>query len=411
MASVVVVLNAGSSSLKFKLFEDCGDAEPRLVLQGAIEGVGGPARFAVRDTANNVLDEGVVAESAVSHEDALLHLVGWLTRHKDGHTLVAVGHRVVHGGDLYAGPVRVDDAVLSSLHALAPLAPLHQPHNLKPIEAIQRRMPDLPQIACFDTAFHRTQPEIAQMFALPRSFWDQGVKRYGFHGLSYQYIASALGQYEPRLVPGRVIVAHLGNGASLCALKQGQSIATTMGFSALDGVPMGTRCGAIDPAVIFHMLRSMKLGPEEAERVLYTQSGLLGVSGLSNDMRKLRANEATNACARQAIDLFIYRITREIGALMAILGGLDALIFTAGIGENDVATRAEIIANLGWTGLAVDAVANQAGRPLISMGTGPTAWIIPTNEELVIARQVRDVLRSAQSQSKHSGSVAAGGTT
>ena len=271
MASVVVVLNAGSSSLKFKLFEDCGDAEPRLVLQGAIEGVGGPARFAVRDTANNVLDEGVVAESAVSHEDALLHLVGWLTRHKDGHTLVAVGHRVVHGGDLYAGPVRVDDAVLSSLQALAPLAPLHQPHNLKPIEAIQRRMPDLPQIACFDTAFHRTQPEIAQMFALPRSFWDQGVKRYGFHGLSYQYIASALGQYEPRLVPGRVIVAHLGNGASLCALKQGQSIATTMGFSALDGVPMGTRCGAIDPAVIFHMLRSMKLGPEEAERVLYTQ--------------------------------------------------------------------------------------------------------------------------------------------
>ena len=411
MASVVVVLNAGSSSLKFKLFEDCGDAEPRLVLQGAIEGVGGPARFAVRDTANNVLDEGVVAESAVSHENALLHLVGWLTRHKDGHTLVAVGHRVVHGGDLYAGPVRVDDAVLSSLHALAPLAPLHQPHNLKPIEAIQRRMPDLPQIACFDTAFHRTQPEIAQMFALPRSFWDQGVKRYGFHGLSYQYIASALGQYEPRLVPGRVIVAHLGNGASLCALKQGQSIATTMGFSALDGVPMGTRCGAIDPAVIFHMLRSMKLGPEEAERVLYTQSGLLGVSGLSNDMRKLRANEATNARARQAIDLFIYRITREIGALMAILGGLDALIFTAGIGENDVATRAEIIANLGWTGLAVDAVANQAGRPLISMGTGPTAWIIPTNEELVIARQVRDVLRSAQSQSKHSGSVAAGGTT
>ena len=411
MASVVVVLNAGSSSLKFKLFEDCGDAEPRLVLQGAIEGVGGPARFAVRDTANNVLDEGIVADSAVSHEDALLHLIGWLTRHKDGHTLVAVGHRVVHGGDLYAGPVRVDDAVLSSLHALAPLAPLHQPHNLKPIEAIQRRMPDLPQIACFDTAFHRTQPEIAQMFALPRSFWDQGVKRYGFHGLSYQYIASALAQYEPRLVPGRVIVAHLGNGASLCALKQGQSIATTMGFSALDGVPMGTRCGAIDPAVIFHMLRSMKLGPEEAERILYTQSGLLGVSGLSNDMRKLRADEATNARARQAIDLFIYRITREIGALMAILGGLDALIFTAGIGENDVATRAEIIANLGWTGLAVDAVANQAGRPLISMGTGPTAWIIPTNEELVIARQVRDVLRSAQSQSKHSGSVDAGGTT
>jgi acetate kinase len=411
MASVVVVLNAGSSSLKFKLFEDCGDAEPCLLLQGAIEGVGGPARFAVRDTANNVLDEGIVADSAVSHEDALVHLIGWLTRHKDGHTLVAVGHRVVHGGDLYAGPVRVDDAVLSSLHALAPLAPLHQPHNLEPIEAVQRRMPDLPQIACFDTAFHRTQPEIAQMFALPRSFWDQGVKRYGFHGLSYQYIASALAQYEPRLVPGRVIVAHLGNGASLCALKQGQSIATTMGFSALDGLPMGTRCGAIDPAVIFHMLRSMKLGPEEAERVLYTQSGLLGVSGLSNDMRKLRANEATNARARQAIDLFIYRITREIGALMAILGGLDALIFTAGIGENDVATRAEIIANLGWTGLAIDAVANQAGRPLISMGTGPTAWIIPTNEELVIARQVRDVLRSAQSQSKRSGSLAAGGTS
>jgi acetate kinase len=290
----------------------------------------------------------------------------------------------------------VDEAVLQALETLVPLAPLHQPHNLEPVRIVRRRLPEIPQVACFDTAFHRGQPEIAQMFALPREMRQQGVRRYGFHGLSYEYVASVLASYDPRLASGRVVVAHLGNGASLCALKAGISIATTMGFSALDGLPMGTRCGAIDPAVVFYMLREMKLSPDEAERMLYTKSGLLGVSGLSNDMRVLRSNAAANADARRAIDLFVYRITREIGSLIAALGGIDGLIFTAGIGENDVATRAEVIAGLAWAGLTLDETANASGGPQISSGSGPSAWVIPTNEELVIARQMQSVLGAAQ---------------
>jgi acetate kinase len=332
----------------------------------------------------------------VGHEEALMHLVSWLRKHQAGRELAAIGHRIVHGGQFYSGPVLVDEAALQALETLVPLAPLHQPHNLEPIRIVRRRLPGLPQVACFDTAFHRGQPEIAQMFAIPREMRERGVRRYGFHGLSYEYIASVLPDYDPRLASGRVVVAHLGNGASLCALKEGISIATTMGFSALDGLPMGTRCGAIDPAVVFYMLREMKLSPDEAERMLYTKSGLLGVSGLSNDMRVLRSNAAANADARRAIDLFVYRITREIGSLIAALGGIDGLIFTAGIGENDVATRAEVIAGLAWAGLTLDEAANASGGPRISSGSGPAAWIIPTNEELVIARQMRSVLAAAQ---------------
>jgi acetate kinase len=281
---------------------------------------------------------------------------------------------------------------------LVPLAPLHQPHNLEPIRIVRRRLPGLPQVASFDTAFHQTQSEIARMFALPREMRERGVRRYGFHGLSYDYISSVLKDYDARLAVGKVIVAHLGNGASLCALDNGVSIATTMGFSALDGLPMGTRCGTIDAGVIFFMLREMKLTPDEAERVLYTKSGLLGVSGLSNDMRVLRANAATHADAKQAVDLFVYRITREIGSLIAALGGLDGLVFTGGIGENDVATRTEVIARLAWAGLALDEAANRAGGPRISSGSGPMAWVVPTNEELVIARQTRSVLNSTQAK-------------
>jgi acetate kinase len=269
---------------------------------------------------------------------------------------------------------------------------LHQPHNLEPIQIVRQRLSGMPQVACFDTAFHQTQSEIARMFALPRDKRERGVKRSGFHGLSYDYIASVLKDYDPHLARGRVIVAHLGNGASLCALDNGVSVATTMGFSALDGLPMGTRCGAVDAGVVFFMLREMKLSPEEAERVLYTKSGLLGVSGLSNDMRVLRANAATNPDARRAIDLFVYRITREIGSLVAALGGLDGIVFTGGIGENDVATRAEVIVGLAWAGLTLNEVANHTSGPRISAGAGPTAWVIPTNEELVIARQTRGAL-------------------
>jgi acetate kinase len=399
MIPTLIVLNAGSSSLKFQVFEMVDDAEPRLVWKGLYEGLGGAAHFIVRHAGGADLDEvSWGAADAIGHEDALMHLVAWLRQHKETRELIAIGHRVVHGGAAFSGPVLVDESVLQALEALVPLAPLHQPHNLEPIRIVRRRLPGMPQVACFDTAFHQTQPDIASLFALPREMRDRGVKRYGFHGLSYDYIASVIGEYDQRLADGRVIVAHLGNGASLCALRRGTSIATTMGFSALDGLPMGTRCGAIDAGVVFFMLREMRLSPEAAERMLYTKSGLLGVSGLSNDMRVLRANAATNADAKRAIDMFVYRIKREIGSLVAALGGLDGLVFTAGIGENDVATRSEIMDDLAWAGLALDETANRSGGPRISTGSGPTAWVVPTNEELVIARQTRTMLGNPQAR-------------
>jgi acetate kinase len=399
MIPALIVLNAGSSSLKFQVFDRLDGAEPRLVWKGLYEGLGGSAHFVVKDTGGTLLDETTSsAGDRFGHEEALMHLVSWLRQHQEGRKLVAIGHRVVHGGEAFSGPVLVDESVLHMLESLEPLAPLHQPHNLEPIRIVRRRLPGMPQVACFDTAFHQSQSEIASMFALPREMRERGVRRYGFHGLSYDYISSVLKEHDPRLAEGRVVVAHLGNGASLCALRGGTSIATTMGFSALDGLPMGTRCGAIDAAVVFYMLREMKLTPGEAERVLYTKSGLLGVSGLSNDMRVLRANAATNADAKRAIDLFVYRITREIGSLVAALGGIDGLVFTAGIGENDLATRAEVIAGLAWTGLSLDGAANRTGGPRISTGSGPAAWVIPTNEELVIARQTQSALGAAEAK-------------
>lgn len=397
MIPTLVVLNAGSSSLKFQIYEKAADTEPRLVWKGLYEGLGGHAHFVVKHASGTDLDEVTFNdEDGIKHEEALMHLVSWLRQHQEGRKLVAIGHRVVHGGEAFLGPVLVDDSVIQKLEALVPLAPLHQPHNLEPIRIARRRMPEIPQVACFDTAFHQTQSEITRMFALPRDMRERGVKRYGFHGLSYDYISSVLKNYDSRLAEGRVIVAHLGNGASLCALRAGESVATTMGFSALDGLPMGTRCGNIDASIVFYMLREMRLSPDEAERMLYTKSGLLGVSGLSNDMRTLRKNAAANPDAKRAIDLFVYRITREIGSLMAALGGLDGIVFTAGIGENDVATRAEVIAGLAWAGFTLDETANRGGGPRITSGSGPQAWVIPTNEELVIARQTGSVLRVSQ---------------
>jgi acetate kinase len=399
MIPVLLVLNAGSSSLKFQVFDLLDGAEPRLVWKGLYEGLGGSAHSLVKDASGAILDETTWSSNdRLGHEEALMHLVAWLRQHQEGRTLAAIGHRVVHGGEAFSGPVLVDDAVLQALDSLVPLAPLHQPHNLEPIRIVRRRLPGMAQVACFDTAFHQTQSDIASLFALPSEMRDRGVRRYGFHGLSYDYIASVLKDYDPRLAEGRVIVAHLGNGASLCALRQGVSIATTMGFSALDGLPMGTRCGAIDAGIVFFMLREMKLSPEEAERMLYNKSGLLGVSGISNDMRVLRSKAASEPNARRAIDLFVYRITREIGSLMAALGGIDGLVFTAGIGENDVATRAEVIAGLAWAGLTLDEAANRTGGPGISSGSGPTAWVIPTNEELVIARQTQSMLGATQAR-------------
>lgn len=399
MIPVLLVLNAGSSSLKFQVFDMLDGANPRLVWKGLYEGLGGSAHFLVKNTGGALLDETTwSAGDRLGHEDALMHLISWLRQHQEGRKLTAIGHRVVHGGGDFSGPVLVDDAIVQALEALVPLAPLHQPHNLEPIRIVRQRLPGLLQVACFDTAFHHTQPDITRLFALPREMRDRGVRRYGFHGLSYDYISSVLKDYDQRLAEGRVIVAHLGNGASLCALKNGASIATTMGFSALDGLPMGTRCGAIDAGVVFYMLREMKLSPDEAERVLYTKSGLLGVSGISNDMRVLRSRSASDADAKRAIEMFVYRITREIGSLVAALGGLDGVIFTGGIGENDAATRAEVIAGLAWAGLALDETANRTGELRISSGSGPTAWVIPTNEELVIARQTGSVLGATRAR-------------
>jgi acetate kinase len=399
MTPVLIVLNAGSSSLKFQVYDMLDGVEPQLVWKGLFEGLGGTAHFIVNDISGTILDEvSWSPRDGIGHEEALMHLVAWLRQHQEGRKLAAIGHRVVHGGEAFSAPVLVDDPVVQALEKLVPLAPLHQPHNLEPIRIVRRRLPGMPQVACFDTAFHQTQSDIASLFALPREMRERGVRRYGFHGLSYDYIASVLATYDPRLAEGRVVVAHLGNGASLCALKGGVSVTTTMGFSALDGLPMGTRCGAIDAGVVFFMLREMNLSPAEAERMLYTKSGLLGVSGISNDMRVLRANAATNPDAKRAIDLFVYRITREIGSLVAALGGLDGLVFTAGIGENDVATRSEVMAGLAWAGLALDEAANRTGGARISTGSGPSAWVIPTNEELVIARQTRSALGTMQAK-------------
>ncbi|MFO1146862.1 MAG: acetate/propionate family kinase [Alsobacter sp.] len=394
--SLALVINAGSSSLKFQLF-DAGGADETPVFRGLFEGLSGtggkPAHAVVKDGAGRgVLDETWAVEAGRGHEQALERLFGWGRGAIEGRDITGVGHRVVHGGPRHAKPVLVTEALIDELEALNPLAPLHQPHNLAPIRIIRRMAPGLPQVACFDTAFHRTQPALAQLFAVPKEVTDRGVLRYGFHGLSYEHIASVMGDYDPALAQGRVVVCHLGNGASACAMSGGRSVASTMGFSALDGLMMGTRSGAIDPGAVFYLLRDLKMSPAEAEQFLYTKCGLLGVSGVSNDMRELRQMAPGDAQVRLALDLYGYRIVREVGSLAAALGGLDALIFTAGIGENDAATRRQVLAQLGWLGFALDEGANAAGGPCITTGPGPRAWVIPTNEELAIARHMAAVL-------------------
>jgi acetate kinase len=305
--------------------------------------------------------------------------------------LVGVGHRVVHGGLEYADPVRVDDHVLKALERIIPLAPLHQPHNLAPIAALLGRAPEIPQVACFDTAFHRTNPDVAQRFALPAELHEAGVRRYGFHGLSYEYIASILPAFDAKATTGRTIVLHLGNGASMCAMDAGKSVASTMGFTALDGLPMGTRCGTIDPGVMLYFMDELKLDARAIERLIYHESGLLGVSGISSDMRALLGS--ADARAKLAIDLYVYRIRRELGSLVAALGGLDALVFTAGVGEHAAVIRERACRDAGWLGLTLDGAANLAGGPRISAsGSHVSAWVIPTNEELMIARHTRRVL-------------------
>jgi acetate kinase len=334
---------------------------------------------------------------SLGHAGALDHLLGLLRERLASDRLVGIGHRVVHGGAHYDQPVRVDAGVLADLRQFEPLAPLHQPHNLAPIAAILERAPHLAQVACFDTSFHRTNPELAQMFGLPYEMYTQGVRRYGFHGLSYEYVASVLPATDARAAAGRTVVLHLGNGSSMCALQGGRSVASTMGFTAVDGLMMGTRTGNLDPGVVLYLIAERGMDVAAIERLLYGQSGLLGVSGISSDMRTLLASDQPRA--RLAVDLFTYRIRRELGSLAAALGGLDALVFTAGIGENASAIRTAVCRDAGWLGVALDEAANRAAggaapARLDAAGSRVAVWRIPTNEELMIARHTRRILAS-----------------
>ena len=388
MADAILVLNAGSSSIKFSLFLETG-GELAVRFSGLLEGLYTAPRFTAKDAAGKKIGEHDWGEGKrLGHDGAIAHLVEFLGAHRDEHRLVAVGHRVVHGGVEFSEPVRLDTGVVARLEKLVPLAPLHQPHNLAPIRLVAERLPQILQVACFDTAFHRAQPELAQAFALPKSITDRGVRRYGFHGLSYEYIASAFPAMDANAAAGRVIVAHLGNGASLCAMKAGKSVASTMGFTAVDGLPMGTRCGAIDPGVILYLMDELKMDARAIEKLIYQQSGLLGVSGISSDMRALL--ESAEPRAKLAVDLFVYRIGREIGSLAAALGGLDALVFTAGIGERSAAIRERVCRESAWLGLQLDDGANAKGGPRISAAQSRvSAWAIPTDEELMIARHTQ----------------------
>ncbi len=394
------MLNAGSSSLKFAVFgiHDEGRWLARHY-QGEIDGIGARACFSVTDASGGVIVReplGASGGGRVDHERALAVLLEWMRRETGGQVLIAAGHRVVHGGLRFSAPARVDSGVLDALESLVPLAPLHQPYNLAGIRALAALRPDLPQVACFDTQFHRTQPRLAETFALPRALTEAGVRRYGFHGLSYEYIARALPRVVGPAGEGRVVVAHLGAGASMCAMRGRQSIATTMGFSALDGLPMGTRCGALDPGVILYLLRERGANVTDLTDLLYHKSGLLGVSGISADMRDLLTNEAP--AARDAVDLLVYRIGRELGSLAAALGGLDVLVFTAGIGEHAVLVRARVARGAEWLGVRLDEAANARHGPRISADDSRvSAWVIPTDEELMIARHTLAVVRGIES--------------
>ncbi|SAK49894.1 acetate kinase [Caballeronia fortuita] len=389
MADVILVLNAGSSSIKFRAF-DIEGAQLALVSHGQVEGLFTAPHFVAYNAKGEKTGEKSWGEGAkLEHSDAIAHLGAFLRGHGAGHRLIGVGHRVVHGGAHFTKPVLTSPEVLDQLDKLTPLAPLHQPHNIKPIRIIAERNPGLPQVACFDTAFHATQAPIAQAFALPESITKNGVRRYGFHGLSYEYIASALPDIAPEAARGRTVVAHLGNGASLCAMRAGKSVASTMGFTAVDGLMMGTRCGNLDPGVLLYMLDELGMNARDIEDVLYRQSGLLGVSGISGDMRALLASSEERA--RFAVDLYVYRIGRELGSMGAALQGLDAIVFTAGIGEHSKEIRQRVCEAAAWWGIELDASANadasaNGGARISTASSKVSAWVIPTNEELMIAR-------------------------
>ena len=393
MRDAIAVVNAGSSSIKVSLFLLRG-RDLALEVRAQVERLSTAPRFVARDASGRTVAERSWGDGVqIAHEDAVEHLRQFLREQLVDGRLVGVGHRVVHGGLEYASPVRVDANVLKALEQLVPLAPLHQPHNLSPIAALLERAGDLPQVACFDTAFHRTHPDVAQRLALTAELHEAGVRRYGFHGLSYEYIASVLARFDARAAAGKTIVLHLGNGSSMCALEAGRSVASTMGFTAVDGLPMGTRCGALDPGVILYLLDERRMSVRAVERLIYNESGLLGLSGISGDMRTLLASDDPRA--RLAIDVYVYRIRRELGSLAGALGGCDALVFTAGVGENAPGIRERVCRDAGWLGLTLDAAANVTGGPRISApDSRVSAWVIPTDEELMIARHTRRVLTS-----------------
>ncbi len=392
----ILVLNCGSSSIKFSIYarRPAEGPELQVLCHGEYEGIGGGERhFAAADAEGNPLDTGDYGAGAdsLTHAEVLDCLLAWLQDQDYMDNLEATGHRVVHGGKDFSAPVRIDSSVLKRLEALIPLAPLHQPHNLAAIRILAERYPEFLQIACFDTAFHACQAPVARHYALPRELTDAGIQRYGFHGLSYDYLSRRLRTLNPAAGNARVIIAHLGNGASMCALKGSESQATSMGFTALEGLPMGTRCGSLDPGVILYLQQSRGMKPTAISDLLYRRSGLLGVSGISNDMRTLLASGDPRA--KDAIDMFVYRINRELGSLAAALGGVDALVFSGGIGEHSPAIRARVCELAGWLGLRLDPAANDRSSSRIDAKDSAVAvWVIPTNEELMIASYVNEEL-------------------
>ena len=393
---IFLILNAGSSSLKFAVFAATVLPTSRsLLCEGQMSGIGHTVHFKAVDEGNRTLVDSDLVEG-MTHEQAIDALLDWLAARYAGHELVAAGHRVVHGGAQYHSPVLITPAVLQDLRELIPLAPLHQPHHVAAIESLQKRYPSLPQVASFDTAFHHTNSALSTRYALPRALTAAGVRRYGFHGLSYEYIASVMeSALGPKQASGKVVVAHLGAGASMCALHGGLSVASTMGFTPLDGLPMSQRCGAIDPGVLLYLLQQRKMSPDQLAHLLYSESGLLGVSGISDDMKTLL--ECGREEAQEAVDLFVYRFNRELGSLVAALGGLDALIFTAGIGEHSALIRESLARSAAWLGLELDPVANQAGQLCISSAqSSVSAWVMPTNEDLMIALHTFRVLQQGE---------------
>ena len=390
--NAILVVNAGSSSLKFSVFRERQGGDVAVAINGQISGIGTEPKFEAKDTAKRVLADKAWGAGEKSDRTALLsYLLDWIEEHLEGAKLIAAGHRVVHGGSKYSHPVLLTPDVMAELDALIPLAPLHQPHNLAAIRALAEAHPELPQVACFDTAFHRGQPWQSQTFALPRAMTEEGIRRYGFHGLSYEYIARRLPEVAPELANAHVVVCHLGSGASMCAIKAGKSIDSTMGFTAVDGLPMGTRTGRLDPGVLIYLMRAKGMGADELEKLLYNKSGLLGVSGVSNDMRVLL--ESDDPRAAEAVELFCHSVAKETGALAASMGGLDALVFTAGIGERSAPVRARVAKKLAWLGVHLDPDANDANEAKISAPDSRIpVWVIPTDEERMIAQHTVGVM-------------------